>query len=241
MLAITVAFNKMITNEADCQLPMIDFSMFPDNQISGLTLEEINDYITAATADDMPTAIQTVEHEGVADKMTNQSMEGTSYDSGKADHCTSKPIPSKSKSIRFQAVGDMEIEKVKDKSIPKGTKCRNLWAINLYTLWSSNRIISEDDENNITLPRSTDDLRAANLQELNYWLGKFVYEVRKKSGELYPRDTLLSLTAGINNHISQNRKVNLFKDDDFEDFGMYEVIVHWYWCEKKTGRNYFKK
>lgn len=183
-------------NDQHLEWPMLDFSTFPDNQISGLTLQEINEYIMASEIE------------------INETIPSTST----TTRTIERPAENETISKRFNEVSDKEIEKAKAMSIPKGTQCRNTWAINLYEVWSASRVIGKDDNNDMILPRSRNDLQTTPVRDINYWLGKFIYEVRKKNGDYYPRDTLVCLTAGLNHNISQTRSINLFKDDEFQDF-----------------------
>ena len=58
----------------------------------------------------------------------------------------------------------------------------------------------------------------ATNEQLNYWLSKFIYELRKDDNNYYPRDSLISIVAGINSYISKSRPLNFFKDEYFSHF-----------------------
>ena len=49
--------------------------------------------------------------------------------------------------------------------------------------------------------------------ELSHWLTRFVLEVRKKNGDLYPPNTLHHIVAGLQRHLRwSGRPIDLFKD-----------------------------
>ena len=58
------------------------------------------------------------------------------------------------------------------------------------------------------------------VEQLNYWLSKFVCEVRKQDGNEYPPSSLLSLVMGLQSYIKVTAKRNLeiLKNPQFEEF-----------------------
>jgi len=69
------------------------------------------------------------------------------------------------------------------------------------------------------LPINHVQLLSCSKHELDYWLSKFIYEVRNTKGERYPRNTLISLVAGLNVMFNVNSLlINLLKDSEFVHF-----------------------
>ena len=59
----------------------------------------------------------------------------------------------------------------------------------------------------------------AQPQDLDYWLSKFVLEVRKENGEPYPPDTLYVICAGLLRYIRERRpEINIFKGYQYTGF-----------------------
>ncbi len=165
--------------------PIIDFSLFPNEQISGLTLEEINDFVNEKSIEPSTSRLE-------VDNTTDRHF--------------SNPV------------GDDQLRKEQEQSIPKGTRKRNNWALNLYDEWSKQRRVTESDSQHILLPQ-VHQLANASVESLNYWFGKFIFELRKKDGTRYPRDSLVAVTAGLNAYFkSKKRYLNLFKDDCFASY-----------------------
>ena len=58
---------------------------------------------------------------------------------------------------------------------------------------------------------------------LEYWLQRFILEIRRKDGQPYPGDILIQIASGIQRHLRLTcnyKNLNLFKSDDstFSDF-----------------------
>lgn len=107
--------------------------------------------------------------------------------------------------------------------MPKNTRRRNQWAINTFNKWAIQR-------NNTFLPehQGGDDrytkimhlVENMSVEELCYWICKFVLEVRKENKKEYPPKSLLSLSMGIQGHIRTTAKksINFLQDKEFEEF-----------------------
>ena len=62
-------------------------------------------------------------------------------------------------------------------------------------------------------------LYLANNQQLDYWLSKFLLEIRKKNGEHYPPKTMYSICCGLQRYIQDHHpEVNLFNCPSFAGF-----------------------
>ena len=101
-----------------------------------------------------------------------------------------------------EPVADGEVEERSRAGIPKNTQRRNKWAVNTWIKWSiarNNRRIVEEDDNVmsdkftkilISLDHMPDD-------QLNYWVAKFILEVRKEDGSMYPPKTVFALVMDV--------------------------------------------
>ena len=61
---------------------------------------------------------------------------------------------------------------------------------------------------------------------MDYWLQRFVYEIRRKDGKPYPPDTLTQITAGLQRYlrVDRNIHVNLFRTDDSTFAGFRQAL-----------------
>ena len=88
-----------------------------------------------------------------------------------------------------------------EKAIPSSTKYKKKWAVTIFGEWQiSLSVIAPvldqgyDLHKVAQLSTSIEEMDAVTL---NYWLGKFVMEVSKKSGERYPLNTIYGIICGI--------------------------------------------
>ncbi len=125
--------------------------------------------------------------------------------------------PDNKSTTRFSTPqSDETIQTMKNESVPLATVRRNKWSLNLYKEWQNQR-------NKHLLPGEsyTDELKIQfrdikRTEAIDYWVSKFILEVRKRDGTRYPRDSLVSIIAGLNANIKENiGPVNIFKDINF--------------------------
>ena len=105
-----------------------------------------------------------------------------------------------------------EILLARRESVPKRTRQDTAYCIRLWNEWSKYRC--ETSEVHIPL------LMEMDAYSLQYWMTRFILEVRKQNGDEYPPNTLHHLVCGIMRFLRQNGKPQLdfFKDDTFADF-----------------------
>lgn len=122
-------------------------------------------------------------------------------------------------------VDDEELEKRKESRIPPNTRINTSWAVRAWSEWALERngMIAIKGETGITLPEVNPDiLNITHKEEVNYWLSKFVVEVRKKKdpGTFYPPNTLYQLCCGLQRYMRDNGRpeLNFFTDTSFKHF-----------------------
>ena len=76
--------------------------------------------------------------------------------------------------------------------VPQNTQKNTAWAVKVFSEWRAER-------NSISSEKQcpADLLDNPNVQELNYWLSRFVTEVRKRDGQPYPPRTIQQILAGL--------------------------------------------
>lgn len=65
------------------------------------------------------------------------------------------------------------------------------------------------------------------IDDIRFWLPKFVVEARKVNGQEYPPDSVYGLCCGLERDLRSNdREINIFSDSSFEKFcqGTYEGV-----------------
>lgn len=96
------------------------------------------------------------------------------------------------------------------------------WSIRTWVEWAEERKITTSTDNSDLYKVVNTDVKNLSDSELNYWLSKFVVEVRKKNplGEPYPPNSLYQLCYGIMRHLKENGRpdVNFFESSSFKLF-----------------------
>lgn len=180
--------------------PIIDFSKFPHDMISGLTIEEINEVLAG----------------NKEQQQENITLSGSSVQN---EERQKSACVSKTRKRFAEPVTDQQLLEQAAEQVPDGTKNRNKWAVNLYDSWAYDRQTSLDESALHPFPRDSKKLLQSTMSSVNYWISKFIFEIRKRNGDRYPRNTLVSITAGINAFFNENGiRINLFKDDEFAHF-----------------------
>lgn len=97
-------------------------------------------------------------------------------------------------SKRFGAVSeDSTIEKG---YVPENTKKSTTWAVGVFNDWRAARGSGSSDE---VCPANL--FECVNKDELNYWLPRFINEVRRQDGEFYPPRSIHQNLAGLQQHM----------------------------------------
>lgn len=192
--------NNVMEEDDNNIWPILDFDLFPNGMISGLTLPEITTYLNKME-----------ERNEIRNNNNYQQVEEqNNYPQTSNEHQTS----------RFaKPIGDDELRKRKIQSIPKGTTNRNNWSTNMYNKWAKARPITTSDDRSMRFAANVTELVALNTASLDYWLSKFIYEARKSDGSRFPGKSLCQITAGFNAFFRENNvRINLFQDIEFDNF-----------------------
>ena len=80
---------------------------------------------------------------------------------------------------------------------PKKTQIDTRYCIRIWKSWSEHRNSVEKNE---LVP---EDITTLDCEQLQYWLSRFVLEVRKKSGLEYPPNTLHHIRCGLLRHLKE--------------------------------------
>lgn len=115
-------------------------------------------------------------------------------DSCENNEITSGCCSSDAANDRFaSAVGEKDIKDRIEETVPKNTKKSTKWAQNVFSEWKSERIRKHSDPEDINIP----ELQFLTVEDVNFWLSRFIMEVRKKDGSYYPPKSLYLLATGV--------------------------------------------
>ena len=129
--------------------------------------------------------------------------------------CTASAVPEQPRPTfsRFAApLTDEDIAKKRKNAIPEKTKKDTQYCISVWEAWCKHR--RENTSCNIP------PLTSITLNDLQFWLVRFIHEVRKQNGEEYPPNSLLHLCNGIVRHVRSTSypDLDLFQDSAFAEF-----------------------
>jgi len=188
---------------------MLNFKTFPNEMISGLSGDEIDSHV-----------LQTIDYNVDIDEDLSLNQDQDYWTDAPPSPLTLQPSSSHSSSLtsrRFSnPTSDEEINRLHQGGIPISTIRRNSWGKKLFEEWREQRK-TRVLENELFADKLNCDLMHMDNEALSYWLSKFIVETRKRNGERYPQNSLVSLIAGIQGYLKFNGKnVNIFKDNEFE-------------------------
>ena len=125
------------------------------------------------------------------------------------------------RSVRFAApVTEEDLLMKITGSIPKVTRKSTAWATTTWKDWATNRQTAGNE-----FPPKLNEITN---EHLNYWLSRFVVEVRNKQGNQYQGSSLYGLCAGAQRQVRAQRRIladqgqiaeiDIFKDGSFTYF-----------------------
>ena len=101
-------------------------------------------------------------------------------------------------------------------SIPTKTKEQTEWAVKVWKEWAlarNTRLLSDEEPFRSTFCELT-------LPEMDFWLSRFILEVRKKNGDPYPPNTLYQLICGLQRQLREHGRadIKLFDNPSLHGF-----------------------
>ena len=109
-----------------------------------------------------------------------------------------------------QPITDAELQVTHMQVIPKNTVRNTTWSMNVWKEWTTyQRCVC-------SLLDCPPHLLLCTPQQLDYWMSKFILEVRKADGALYPPNSLHQIICGIQRYVRKHQPaVNFLKDAEF--------------------------
>ena len=110
-----------------------------------------------------------------------------------------------------------DIDQLKKSGIPVKTQAQTGWCLSVWEQWAMERTTDNGDEVAHALLK---DCTKMNVQDLDFWLSRFVIEARKKDGSEYPPNTLYQLCCGLGRAIKLAGRpdINIFDEIKFSGF-----------------------
>ena len=128
----------------------------------------------------------------------------------------SKLDPSKKVSTKKRAFAvpktEEEVAQAKLSAVPAKTLADTSYCFRIWKEWCDHRLVS--------CGNSIPSIEQLTPSELASYMSNFVFEVRKKSGEVFPPKSLHHIVCGIQRHLRMtgNSTIDIFKDSEFAEF-----------------------
>lgn len=86
----------------------------------------------------------------------------------------------------------------------------------LWREWAENRNLQPETASEPGFPIPTEIDKFQSFAEMDFWLQRFICEIRRKNGQPYPPSTLQNIAASIQRYLrtEKSMQVNFFKSDD---------------------------
>ena len=129
---------------------------------------------------------------------------------------TTRPSPSSAEqraAVRFATPKtDEEVQQARAQGIPVKTVQDTKYCFGIWEAWREHR--------NKTTGADIARISELSHQELDHWLTRFILEVRKKTGEEYPPNTVHHICCGLMRHLRWNGQpcIDFFSDPTFASF-----------------------
>ena len=96
--------------------------------------------------------------------------------------------------LQFQA---SDIKNAKQQAIPPKTEDVTKWATKTWYPWATQRAISDERTVVNIMHLSSVKIDEVTEKQLNYWIPRFILEVRKKNSEPYQPNSLYQMICGL--------------------------------------------
>jgi hypothetical protein len=123
-----------------------------------------------------------------------------------------------------EPVSEKELIDIQESGKAKNTVKDTTWALKVFNDWKSERnmkAMKESGSSNSSQGKFVVGLNeSVSKEDLNYWLSRFVVEVRKKDGGQYPAATLKHICSGLQRYLRETHNrhdVSFFDGPDFND------------------------
>ncbi|XP_062618379.1 uncharacterized protein LOC134279995 [Saccostrea cucullata] len=122
--------------------------------------------------------------------------------------------PNESQNRRFaEAVSDDDLRQLIDSQKNPNTRRNTKWCVEMFNKWRASR-------DNVPY------MKEMNAKMLNYWLQRFVLEVRKQDGSEYPQRTLYFNVCGLLRHLREENVHNMnFLDEHDHRFAVFCKVL----------------
>ena len=145
------------------------------------------------------------------DMLLNAALEEFEGSQTPSDAVPSKAQASSSRPFATP-VTEADIQHAKQNAVPKSTKRDTEYCTRMWKEWCRSR----EQSSNCVIP----PLCELNKSQLQHWMSRFVMELRKKDGSVFPPNSLHHICCGLMRYLRSSGKpeLDIFKDSEFAEF-----------------------
>ena len=117
-------------------------------------------------------------------------------------------------------VSSAVVEQSRKSGVPPKTRGQTTWCCRVWAAWVKDRKFLPEADLEEANHGLSEDIAKMSITSLQFWLPKFVLEVRRADQQHYPPDSLYSLCTGLQRSLKFNDRaeVRLFSDCKFSRF-----------------------
>ena len=146
----------------------------------------------------------------------------------KKKRCTRKP------ETRFPTMSEEEMAEISKVFVPANTAKNTQWAVSVFREWRSAWSSSPDDGQKVC---PADLLENPVVEDLNYWLARFVAEVRSQDGKPYTPRSIHQILCGLQRYMTSNSPTapKILSKDDRRFIDFHSAVDHVYHRLRSEG------
>jgi hypothetical protein len=124
-------------------------------------------------------------------------------------------------------MSEEEMAEISKVFVPANTAKNTQWAVSVFREWRSARSSSPDDGQKVC---PADLLENPVVEDLNYWLARFVAEVRSQDGKPYTPRSIHQILCGLQRYMTSNSPTapKILSKDDRRFIDFHSAVDHVY-------------
>ncbi|WAR00411.1 hypothetical protein MAR_024783 [Mya arenaria] len=126
----------------------------------------------------------------------------------------------------WRPLTDNDIRTKQKNVVPANTSRSNNFALGVWQDWAEHRNLQPETRHECSYPIPVDISNFVSYQDMDFWLQRFICEIRRKNGQPNPPQTLQNIASGLQRylHVEKSAKVNFFDSHDSTFAGFRKTI-----------------
>ena len=160
-------------------------------------------------------------HSSAVPKAVSVKETSSSFSVSQVKNCTEfASDTSSANTTRFASPKSSRyVDEIRKSAIPKKTRQNTEWAERTWHSWAKHRMEKMSPEELEKGYELDTKFASMNVAAMNFWLRKFILEVRNLNGKEYSPDSFYQICCGLHRSLKDNnRRENIFDDAEFAEF-----------------------